>query len=1001
MPDTSHRADRTRAFAAPAAAIVVGLLASVGSAAYLYRVQAHDTHERFARRSAETVHAVSDGLGDAGETLRAVRGLFDGSDEVTATEFARFVDTLDDNDPGLVSTTFVSPDGTVAYAVPPGSGDATAGATLGTVRAARERAAATGAAVASPPLDVDGGEPQFVVFLPVTRGGRLTGWVATTYRGPAFVAGRLAETGAVDVALYQGSDAGPRTLVGSSPGWASSSRGSGQRREVRIVLYDVPWVVDTVAPPGFTPASYVLAPWLLLAGGLLLTMLAAFVLRVLLTARHRAERLAATTTETLRANEERFRALAESSPSGVFFADASGELEYLNPRLAEIAGVVAASVEDPRDLLHPDDRPRVVAAWGRAVRDEATFRGTYRIRRPDGTVRWVDLAAGPTRGRDGAVSGWVGTANDVTDSVEAKRGTDRLTRILEHTTDLVTLTDPTGEVVWANEAARAMMRAVGVVPHGLSDLVAPSARTYFEEIVLPSLRQDGVWSGELLLLAGDGREVPVSQLIQAHYDPDGSVANYSFSARDLSERQDYQDRLAHEVLHDRLTGLANRALFVDRLHQSLARTARRESLLAVLFVDLDRFQLVNDSLGHEAGDCLLVEVAARLQGVLRSGDTAARFGGDEFTLLCEEVVDEAQATAIADRVLAVLSVPFLLDGSSLHLTGSVGIVLSDGANDVLPTDLLRDADAAMHRAKDLGKARYELFDERLRARAVARFQTESALHAAIAQGQLRVHYQPEVCLKTGRILGAEALVRWLHPDNGLVPPDEFIPLAEETGLIEQIGTWVLREACWQAARWRDAGGDAQPFEVWVNLSPRQLTPSLVAVVAGVLEDTGADPAQLGLEVTETALLGDAEAAIGILTELRALGVRIVIDDFGTGYSSLAYLRRLPVHGVKIDKSFVASLGTSREDAAIVAAVVGMASALGLRTIAEGVETRAQLDQVVRLGCDAAQGYYFAAPETRQSVDTLLAERPQWPGLVPSPRDVTELERARRRRGSTA
>jgi diguanylate cyclase (GGDEF)-like protein/PAS domain S-box-containing protein len=1013
MPALRSRIDRAGLRVPPAvlAVLVVGTLASAGAAGYLGHVQGRDTDERFDRRSAETVRALTDGLEGSGDTLRGVRGLFDGSASVTAGEFADFVRALDVSDqyPGVVAVSYVTADAarTVRYTAAarplpervPESGRV--------LHAAQDRARDTGEAVATPALRrTRDSAPVFYVFLPVyahgarpatveARRAALTGWVANTYRGPDFVAGGLARTTAVEVALYQGTTADPGALVGASAHYPGE-HSRGLAHESRLTIFGTPWLVRTVAPPGFTPASYVVAPWLLLGGGLALSLLAALLVWSGRTARRRAERMVEDTTRTLRRSEERFRALADHSPAGVFFADETGTLAYANPRLLNICGVESFEGSDPRALVHPDDRARLTASWDKALAERAVFSGTYRLNRPDGTVRWVDIASGPTHDDGDALTGWVGMASDVTDSVEAKRRTDRLTRILEHTTDLVTLTDADGAVVWANEAARAFMRSVGTVPHRLSDLVAPSARTYFDEVVVPALREHGVWNGELSLLAPDGREVPVSQLIQAHYGSDGSVQNYSFSARDLSERQDYQSRLAHEVLHDRLTGLPNRVLFVDRLTQSLARTARRESLIAVLFVDLDRFKLVNDSMGHEAGDRLLTEVSTRLESVLRSGDTAARFGGDEYTLLCEEVVDEAQATAIAERVLSVLSVPFVLDGSPVHLTASVGIALCDGSPTVRPEDLLRDADAALHRAKDLGKARYELFDERLRVRAMARFQTESALHEAIAEGQLRVYYQPEVSLRTGKVIGAEALVRWLQPGVGLVSPDDFVPLAEETGLIGQIGAWVLREACWEAARWRDRREDGKPFEVWVNLSPRQLTGDIVAEVSGVLDETGIDPAQLGLEVTESALLGDVDAAIEVLTQLRALGVRIVIDDFGTGYSSLAYLRRLPVNGVKIDRSFVAGLD-SPEDTAIVAAVVGMARALGLTTIAEGVETRAQLDEVIRLGCDAAQGFYFAKPAPRQTVDALLAQRPEWPGLtVPAPREVTALDPARRR-----
>ena len=1002
------RADRARVLL-PLAAVVVGVLATVTAAAYLHRVQERDTRSRFVSRSHETVHGLAHGLEGSGDSLRGMRGLFGGSERVTAEEFVRFLDAIDVDDrfPGVVAVAFVTndPARSVRFVVPSDGAPALDGGVE--ARVAQDRARDGGGITATPPLRV-GDDTTFLVHVPVYRGGTtpateqgrrdaLLGWAVNAYRGGAFVAGQSAAGSAVEAALFHGATPRADALVGASAGYAAAlADGPGLVRDEVVTAYGMPWTVRTVAPPGFTPTSYAVAPWLVVGLGLLLTAATAFILYAVSTGRRRAERLVAETTRTLRENEERFRALADHSPTGVFFADQTGDLAYWNPRLADIAGA-DLEASDPFDLVHVEDRERLRDAWTKARADRSVLRGTYRAGRPDGTVRWVEVAVGPTRDEAGGVTGWVGTANDVTDRVEAQRRTARLTRMLEHTSDLVTLTDPDGEVVWANDAARRFMRAAGVVPHRLDDLVDPEARAYFADTVLPALRKDGRWSGELSLVGPDGG-VPVSQLIQAHHGADGAVQYYSFSARDLSERVDYQTRLAHEVLHDRLTGLPNRALFVDRLTQSVARTARRETLVAVLFVDLDRFKLVNDSLGHEAGDRLLLEVAARLESVLRSGDTAARFGGDEFTLLCEEVVDEEQAAAIAQRVLGVVSVPFVLDGSTVHVTASVGIALSDGAA-ARAEDLLRDADAALHRAKDLGKARYELFDERLRARAVARFQTETELHQALERGELRVHYQPEISLRTGRVVGAEALVRWLHPVNGLVGPDTFIPLAEESGLIGRIGEWVLREACGEAARWRGARTDGEPFVVWVNLSPRQLAGDVVSVVEAALLETGVDARQLGLEVTESALLDDADAAIDVLRDLQSLGVRLVIDDFGTGYSSLAYLRRLPVDGVKIDRSFVSGLGPSPEDSAIVRAVLGMGNALGLDVIAEGVETREQLDELVRLGCGYAQGYYFARPQPRQAFDTLVAQPPEWPGIEPAPPPpaVTPLAEHRRLR----
>jgi diguanylate cyclase (GGDEF)-like protein len=425
------------------------------------------------------------------------------------------------------------------------------------------------------------------------------------------------------------------------------------------------------------------------------------------------------------------------------------------------------------------------------------------------------------------------------------------------------------------------------------------------------------------------------------------------------ERKRAEVQLAHQALHDQLTHLPNRALFLDRLGQALTRLGRRRSALAVIFCDLDRFKVVNDSLGHDAGDRLLVDVAARLSGVLRAGDTAARFGGDEFVILCEDITGEQQAIEVAERLAEALRAPFMLGTEEVFVHTSMGIALASDAG-ARPEALIRDADAAMYRAKDRGGGIYEVFDDALRARAVHRLQVEHALHRAIDRGELEVHYQPQVRMATGALCGVEALVRWRHPERGLLAPDHFIPAAEETGLIHALGLHVLEVACRQAATWQ-AGGPAG-VQMSVNLSPRQcLHPDLVPMVADVLASTGADPALLCLEVTETAVMEDLTAMGGVLQSLKSLGLTLAIDDFGTGYSSLRALQRLPFDVVKIDRSFVSGLHLSDQEAAIVAAVISLSHALGLRTVAEGVEEVAQVERLRGLGCDVGQGYHYARP----------------------------------------
>jgi diguanylate cyclase (GGDEF)-like protein/PAS domain S-box-containing protein len=430
--------------------------------------------------------------------------------------------------------------------------------------------------------------------------------------------------------------------------------------------------------------------------------------------------------------------------------------------------------------------------------------------------------------------------------------------------------------------------------------------------------------------------------------------------------------IRYQALHDPLTSLPNRVLFLDRLGQALTRPGAQ---VAVVLLDIDNFKLVNDSLGHSAGDELLMKIAPRLQTALRPGDTIARLGGDEFVVLLDQIPDEDAAALIAGRIVAAFEAPFELGAGEHFAKASLGIAIADAA-DSPPASLIRDADAAMYEAKARGRARFEIFDRAMRARTVQRLSVENDLRRALDRDELDLLYQPIVSLRDGSIVAVEALLRWRHPERGLLGPAEFIPIAEESGLIEPIERWVLRAACGQAGRWHAMRPDSRQLGLSVNLSARHFAQrELETTVAKVLAETGIEPTSLRLEITESVLLEKSEGAGETIERLERLGVRFVLDDFGTGYSSLAYLSGLPIDGLKVDRSFVQSLGGEGRSTAITTAIVRMAQALALEVIAEGVETERQLAALCELGCELAQGFYFYRPMPAPAISELLrAER---------------------------
>ena len=752
----------------------------------------------------------------------------------------------------------------------------------------------------------------------------------------------------------------------------------GLKRE--LVMGGRRWQLSFLSAPDAHWSTRQALPWQTLFGGLLGSLFLALMIQHLIDSRRMAmqelERSEHALEETrqaraaLQLSESRLRRMVDHLPIGALYVQ--GETIFFNHALERVTGYRGEELPDLQSWFRAlyGDRATEVRGYYETDRT-AGFPGIREVplTRKDGRLRFAEFAA------YGDELGEVWVVQDITERKAAEAELRLAASVFENSSEAILITDADNRIVSVNRAFEGITGYDLDAVRGQDPKLLSSGRCSpeFYRDMWAQLRASGHWSGEMWDRRRDGVIYPKWLNISAIVDDRGQVSHYMGVFSDITARKAAEERIQFLAHYDALTRLPNRTLLQERIQAARAAAERVCHKFALLFLDLDHFKTINDSLGHGVGDRLLQAVATRIEACLRKMDTVARLGGDEFVIVVTEMAGNEDAALMASRIRLALCEPYLLDGHTLNTTPSIGISVypDDGTEG---DELIKNADIAMYHAKEAGRNEIRFFNQDMNARALARQEIESSLHLALSRGEFLLHYQPQVDLDSGEIVGCEALIRWQHPQMGLVAPGVFIPVAEESGLIHPIGEWVLREACRQNRAWQDDG--QPPFTVAVNLSAVQFRQdTLAATVATILAESGLAPCHLELELTESTVMKNVEATVASLHALKALGVKLSIDDFGTGYSGLHCLTRFPIDRLKIDQTFVRSIGTPRGEA-IASAIINMAHSLGLKTVAEGVETAGERDFLRSRCCDEVQGYFYARPLPAEAFAAFMrAHRP--------------------------